>query len=321
MTPGCPWRLVGGEDDARTYHSTALLLPDGTVVSAGDDRDTAPPDTAGHIPLANRTAQIYSPPYLFAGARPTITSAPASVGYDAPFKVGVAGDVSAITRAVLVRPGAVTHANNMTQQVIQLPLVAHTDGLAARSPLDATVAPPGGYMLFVQNAAGAMSVARWVEIDPAAPAAAGPSGAVVASQTPTALPCSAPAPPPEASTPPPAPTAPVVVPRDETAPTTTVSSTTARVRGRAVTVRLKLRSNERASVRVSVAGVGRGSKVTLKRRWRSATALTAARTRSLVIAAHLGGLVAPKRLRVTLRVTDPAGNVRRVVRVVALVRT
>ena len=93
LAPGCPWRLVGSEDDARTYHSTALLLPDGTVVSAGDDRDIAPPpDTAGHIPLANRTAQIYSPPYLFAGAGPTITSAPAWVGYDAPFRVGVAGD-------------------------------------------------------------------------------------------------------------------------------------------------------------------------------------------------------------------------------------
>ena len=222
------------------------------------------------------------------------------MNYDARFGVGVGGDASAINRVVLVRPGAVTHANNMTQQVIQLPLAAHTGGLVATSPLDATVAPPGGYMLFAQNADGAMSVATWVRIDPAAPAA---------SLWHRACRDAHPAPPP------------AVVPRDETAPTTTVSSTTARVRGRAVTVRLKLRSNERASVRVSVAGVGRGSKVTLKRRWRSATALTAARTRSLVIAAHLGGLIAPKRLRVTLRVTDPAGNVRRVVRVVALVRT
>ena len=317
LTPGCPWRLVGSEDDARTYHSTALLLPDGTVVSAGDDRDIAPPDTAGHIPFANRTAQIYSPPYLFAGPRPTIASAPASVKYDAPFTVAVGGDVSAITRAVLVRPGAVTHANNMTQQVIQLPLVAHTDGLAVRSPLNATVAPPGDYMLFVQNAAGAMSVARWVEIDPAAPTTAGPSGAVVASQTATPPPCAATAPPPVTT---PAPTPPVVVPKDRTAPRTTVTATSARVRGRAVTVRLKLRSNEPGSVRVSVAGVGRGAKVTLARRWRAATGLKAARTRSLVITAHLGGRIAPKRLRVALRVTDRAGNVRRVVKVVSLVR-
>jgi hypothetical protein len=111
----------------------------------------------------------------------------------------------------------------------------------------------------------------------------------------------------------------MIVPKDRTAPKVTVTATKARFRGRAVTVRLKLRSSERGSVRLSVAGVGRGSKVTLKRRWRAATGLRAARTRSLVITAHLGGRVAPRRLRVTLRVMDRAGNVRRVVRVVSLV--
>ncbi len=308
MEPGSPWRVVGSEADARTYHSTAFLLPDGSVVSAGDDRDIAPPAAAGsvgpgHIPLENRTAQIYRPPYLFAGARPTITSAPASVNYDAPFSVAVGGDTSAITRAVLVRPAAVTHSNNMTQQVIRLPLTAGAGCLAATSPLDATVAPPGYYMLFVQNAEGAMSVATWVRIDPAAPAAS-PCQSVGSSDTPATT----------------TPAPPVTAPTDHAAPTATVTAAKARVRGRAVTVRLKLRSSERGSVRVSVAGVGRGAKVTLKRRWRTATGLKAARTRSLVITGHLGGRLAPKRLRVTLRVTDRAGNVRRVVRVVSLVR-
>jgi hypothetical protein len=87
-----------------------------------------------------------------------------------------------------------------------------------------------------------------------------------------------------------------------------------------VTVRLKLRSSERGLVRVSVARVGGGATVTLTRRSRSAVALAAARTRWLVITAHLSGRLAPERLRVTLRVRDRAGNVRRVVRVVSLVR-
>jgi hypothetical protein len=319
LTPGCPWREVGSEADARTYHSTALLLPDGRVVSAGDDRDIAPE----HITVANRTAQLYSPPYLFAGARPVISSSPASVDYDAPFLVGVDGDVSAITRAVLVRPGAVTHAVDMSQQVIELPLTAHTDGLGLRSPLDATVAPPGHYMLFVQNAAGAMSVASWVRLDPAAPAAPVPSGAVVASQTAAASPCSAPSAPPAPTTPDttPAPTSPgATPPGDRTAPRLTVPALKATVRGRAVSLRVRLRSDARGSVRVGLARVGGGARVTLKRRWRSAIALTARRTRSLVISAHLGGRVAPKRLRVTLRVADRAGNARRVVRVVPLAR-
>src|ERR1051325_7586977 len=52
----------------RGYHSTALLLPDGRVLSAG-----------GNVGGAN--AQLYSPPYLFSGASPTISSVPTNVGY------------------------------------------------------------------------------------------------------------------------------------------------------------------------------------------------------------------------------------------------
>ncbi len=57
------WRPAGKEDDERTYHSTAVLLPDGRVLSAGDDR-------LEHLPDDARTAQIYSPPYLFEGGPP-----------------------------------------------------------------------------------------------------------------------------------------------------------------------------------------------------------------------------------------------------------
>ena len=51
----------------RIYHSATVLLPDGRVFSTGGNGFT--------------DAEIYSPPYLFKGARPTITSAPPSVAY------------------------------------------------------------------------------------------------------------------------------------------------------------------------------------------------------------------------------------------------
>ena len=62
------WTLGPAQAENRAYHSTALLLPDGRVISAGDDvqRRHRPDDTA----------EIYEPPYLFKGARPTISSAP-----------------------------------------------------------------------------------------------------------------------------------------------------------------------------------------------------------------------------------------------------
>ena len=64
----------------REYHSTALLLPDGRVLMAGGGQL---PGRATNI----YSGEIYSPPYLFKGARPTIASAPSVVKYGANFTV------------------------------------------------------------------------------------------------------------------------------------------------------------------------------------------------------------------------------------------
>ena len=164
---GTAWETVGSEADARTYHSVSVLLPDGRVASAGDDRDVAPT----HVPADKRTAQIWSPPYLFSGPRPVVTFAPDAVGYGTTFRVAVEGDPSAVTGAALVRPAAVTHAVDMAQRVVTLDVTAQGDGVTLTTPRDATVAPPGYYMLFVLNADGVPSVASWVRVDGDAPVA------------------------------------------------------------------------------------------------------------------------------------------------------
>ena len=59
------WTTVAPLANGRLYHSTALLLPDGRVLMAG----------GGALPgraTDQRNAEIYSPPYLFKGPRPTI---------------------------------------------------------------------------------------------------------------------------------------------------------------------------------------------------------------------------------------------------------
>src|SRR5262249_28949844 len=73
------WRTLSSAAIPRLYHSTALLLPDGRVLTAGSGDDG---------PAINQLqAEIFSPPYLFKGARPTITSAPAQLQYGGSFTV------------------------------------------------------------------------------------------------------------------------------------------------------------------------------------------------------------------------------------------
>ena len=66
----------------RLYHSTALLLPDGRVLIAGGGRFHDVAD-----PTDQLSAEIYSPPYLFNGVRPTISSAPSTIPYATNFTV------------------------------------------------------------------------------------------------------------------------------------------------------------------------------------------------------------------------------------------
>lgn len=145
----------------RLYHSTALLLPDGRVMTAGKDRDNNP------LPFkwSEYRVEIFSPPYLFRGPRPVILTAPATLDYGATFKVK-STTPAAITSAVLIRPGAVTHSFNHNQRLIELEITGRTSQqLTLTAPPNAFVAPPGYYMLFLVTAAGVPSVAKFVHID------------------------------------------------------------------------------------------------------------------------------------------------------------
>ena len=136
-------------------------MPDGRVISAGDDYNPNPDRNSD-------TAEIYSPPYLFKGARPTISSAPATLSFADRFGVGTPDQVS---KAVLMAPGATTHGDDMNQREVALQ-VSNTvagAGINLVSPPNANVAPPGYYMLFLLNSQGVPSVAKWVRIDPTAP--------------------------------------------------------------------------------------------------------------------------------------------------------
>jgi hypothetical protein len=137
----------------RLYHSLALLMPDGRVLVSGGGRFddlTAPTDQF--------TAELYSPPYLFKGARPAISAAPAQLQYGQPFTV-TTPDAAGIAKVSLMRFGAVTHGVNMGQRLIPLSFTIGSGALTVTAPGDANLAPPGYYLLFVVDGNGVPSVA------------------------------------------------------------------------------------------------------------------------------------------------------------------
>jgi hypothetical protein len=159
------WRLGPAAIEDRGYHSTALLLPDGRVWSAGDEKH--PLEPGGGWALTD-TAEIYSPPYLFKGPRPKILSAPSELRWGDEFGVQVGTTVPAKS-AVLVAPGTTTHAADYHQRMVKLAVRSTQEGgIRLAAPPSAGVAPPGYYMLFVRNQ-GVPSVASWVKLTADAP--------------------------------------------------------------------------------------------------------------------------------------------------------
>jgi len=147
------WAAMAPQQASRMYHGTALLLPDGRVLSAGQDNG----------PLA-RYGEIFSPPYLFRGARPTLSGAPASMSLGGQLQF-TSPDAADIVKVVLIRPGSSTHEVDTDQRSVVLTFTASGSTVTAQMPGNANEAPAGYYMLFAVNRSGVPSVAPWVHID------------------------------------------------------------------------------------------------------------------------------------------------------------
>jgi hypothetical protein len=146
------WTPMAPQQAGRMYHSTAILLPDARVLSAGQDNG----------PLATY-GEIFSPPYLFCGARPSITAAPASTPYGRALDISTP-DASTIKGVTVIKACAMTHEVDSDQRSIPLTFTAADGKITAQSPANKNVAPPGYYMLFIVNSNGVPSVAPWIRI-------------------------------------------------------------------------------------------------------------------------------------------------------------
>jgi hypothetical protein len=156
------WKKLASMSHHRLYHATALLLPDGRVLSAGSGQPAASGLTD------DLTAEIFSPPYLFnpdgtPATRPVISSAPTKITYGSIFTVTTASAAS-IAKVTLIRLSSVTHSFNQNQRGNVLSFTAGSGDISVTAPLNNKLAPPGHYMLFIVTTSGVPSVAKILQI-------------------------------------------------------------------------------------------------------------------------------------------------------------
>ncbi|HJQ69171.1 MAG TPA: carbohydrate-binding protein [Blastocatellia bacterium] len=155
------WTMMATQQVERLYHSTAMLLPDARVLVAGGGQ---PGPTGGGGD--NYNLEIYSPPYLFKGSRPTITSVQDAIAYGERFQVKVPDKkaVKTVSDVVLIRLPSVTHAITMDQRRVRLSFAKKGKNLEVSAPANGNIAPPGYYMLFLVNKQGVPSVAKIIKV-------------------------------------------------------------------------------------------------------------------------------------------------------------
>ena len=164
MPPGQRWSNagLGTSNIARLYHSSAILLADGSVLIAGSN-----PNYDVNLTTVFPTtyqAEIFYPPYFSAAVRPAVSGVPNSISYGGePFDLtisassypGSSNDAANNATVVLQRGGFTTHAMNMGQRLMQLDntFTVQEDGMitlhVAQAPPNPNLFQPGPAFLFV----------------------------------------------------------------------------------------------------------------------------------------------------------------------------
>ena len=160
------WTLTAPAAVPRLYHSTALLLPDGRVVTAGSNPEEGEEVEFGKDPREEMRLEIYKPPYLFKGSRPKIKGE----ALNTEWSYGTTQDIpmtqaGPLRWAHLMKNGVTTHSFDSSQRLVDLPIASQANGrVRVRVTDNPNIAPPGWYMLFVVNQERIPSIGHWIHL-------------------------------------------------------------------------------------------------------------------------------------------------------------
>jgi Galactose oxidase-like, Early set domain/Secretion system C-terminal sorting domain/Carboxypeptidase regulatory-like domain len=136
------WRRLDSLKYAREYHATAILVPDGRIITVGGE------GKPGNEPKFS-IIEAFSPPYLFRGVRPVITAVSGNFNLGASVQINVAF-ADSVTAVRLISTSSVTHfMNSGNNRFLELSFNQKGNTLSAIMPKDSVEMPNGYYMLFV----------------------------------------------------------------------------------------------------------------------------------------------------------------------------
>lgn len=167
--PGKKWSTLPSATVPRLYHSGAILVEDGRVVTTGSEEQNYPdmhryPEKplSDCFPINRNKAcmdpfeyrmEVYSPAYLSLPVeRVVISQAPQFVTYNSKFSISTQTDARKIDKAVFIRYSTSTHSTNFDQRYIEANIVSVNETyVLVEAPKDGNIAPPGNYHLFLMR--------------------------------------------------------------------------------------------------------------------------------------------------------------------------
>jgi len=171
LTAGGQLTAMADPGVGRNYHSSAILLPNGQILTMGSDPLFS--DKANSLPGEfEQRLEIYTPSYLFrpdgkSVSRIEVSDGPAALplGGSGVVTLDPGSEGATIASARLVLPAATTHVTDTNQRVVDVGFVQDRDKVTVTLPTERALLPKGSYMLFFNDTAGVPSIAKWVQVE------------------------------------------------------------------------------------------------------------------------------------------------------------